>query len=307
MPEPLIYLNGRMMPASEAGLKVYDAGIVLGATVTEMTRTFGQALFRLDDHLARLYRSLKYMGINTGISQDEMTRISEDLVTHNARLLSPGQELGLIHFITPGEFKVYAGSAAGQAEAPVPTVCMHTFPLPLHVWADYFRTGVHVVTPTTRHVPPQCVDPKMKNRSRMHWYLADRETHLVDSAAVTLLLDLEGNITETAGANFLIVQNGAVVSPPLRNILPGVSRQTVIEICEASGMPFLERDIQIHDVVNAEEAFLATTPYCMAPCTKINGLTIGDGRPGPVFQRLMDAWGKRVGLDIIAQILDSEG
>jgi branched-subunit amino acid aminotransferase/4-amino-4-deoxychorismate lyase len=232
-----------------------------------------------------------------------MARISTELCAHNARFLDPDQELGLIHFVTPGEFKVYAGSAAGQAEAPTPTVCVHTFPLPLHLWADYFLAGIQVVTPSIRHVPPQCVDPKMKNRSRMHWFLADRETRLVDARAVTLLLDLDGNITETGGANFLIVRDGAVVSPTTRNILPGVSRQVVIELCGQLGIPFIERDIQVHDVVNADEAFLATTPYCMAPCVKINGLMTGRGEAGPVFNRLLEAWNDLVGLDIRAQVV----
>ena len=145
----------------------------------------------------------------------------------------------------------------------------------------------------------------MKNRSRMHWYLADREAHLVDPKAITLLLDLDGNITETGGANFLIVRDGAVLSPTLRNILPGVSRQVVIEICGDLGVPFVEQDLQVHDVVNADEAFLTTTPYCMAPCTKINGLTIGDGKPGPMFERLIAAWSDREGVDVVEQVAGS--
>lgn len=306
MPEPLVFLNGRLTPESEASIRIYDAGIVMGATATEMTRTFRQKTFRLKDHLARLYRSLKFMDIDPGLSRDEMERKSEELVAHNAQFLAPDQELGLIHFVTPGEFKVYAGSAAGQATAPKPTVCVHTFPLPLHLWADFFRTGVHVVTPSIRHVPPQCVDPKMKNRSRMHWFLADRETHLVDPKATTLLLDLEGNLTETSGANFLLVRDGAVLSPTLRNILPGISRQVVIELCAKLGIPFVERDLQVHDAVNADEAFLSTTPYCLAPCTRINGLAIGDGKVGPMFQRLIAAWGDQVGLDIVAQVLGNK-
>ncbi|MBM3265811.1 MAG: aminotransferase class IV [candidate division Zixibacteria bacterium] len=305
MTESLVFLNGRMVPESQASLRIYDMGIVLGATTTEMTRTFRQRPFRLLDHLGRLYRSLRYMNVDPGLSREEMERVSEELVAHNAGLLRADQELGLIHFVTPGEVKTYAGSAAGQAEPSRPTVCIHTFPLPLHMWAHFFREGVHVVTPSIRHVPPQCVDPKMKNRSRMHWFLADRETRLVDPKATTLLLDLEGNITETSGANFLLVRDGRVLSPTLRNILPGVSRQVVIELCDRLGIAFAERDLQVHDVVNADEAFLSTTPYCMAPCTKINGLTIGDGKPGPVFNRLMAAWSDLAGVDIVAQVLES--
>lgn len=303
MSEPLVYLSGRMVPESQAGLKVYDAGIVLGATTTEMTRTFRQKPYRLTDHIARLFRSLKYMDIDPGLTQDEMIGVSEELVAYNAQLLEPDQELGLIHFVTPGEFKVYAGSAAGQQAEQIPTVCIHTFPLPLHLWADFLRTGVHVVTPSIRHIPPQCIDPKMKNRSRLNWYLADRETHLVDPKAITLLLDLDGNVTETSGANFLIVSGDAVVSPTTRNILPGISRQVVIELCAELGIRFIERNLQVYDVVNADEAFLSTTPYCLAPCIRINGITIGDGQSGPVFRRLITTWSDKVGLDIVAQVL----
>lgn len=301
MPEPIVYLNGENVPASQAHIAIYDAGIVLGATVTEMTRTFHHEPFRLEDHVARLYRSLRLTRMDVGFGPEEMARITRTVAEHNAGLIEPDQELGIIHFVTAGEFSVYAGAAAGSAR-PTPTVCVHTFPMPFDLWAPTFEVGYHVVTPSIRHVPPQCVDPKMKNRSRLHWYLADHETHLVDPGATSLLLDLDGNITECSGANFLIVQDGAVLSPTTRNILPGISRQTVIELCADLEIPFIERDLQVYHVVNADEALLASTPFCLAPCTKINGLPIGDGKPGPITKRLLDAWSERVGLDIVAQI-----
>ena len=299
--EPIVYLNGENVPASQAHIAIYDAGIVLGATVTEMTRTFRHEPFRLDDHIARLYRSLRLTRMDAGFGPEEMARITRAVAAHNADLIEPDQELGIIHFVTAGEFSVYAGSAAGGAR-PTPTVCVHTFPMPFDLWTPALEVGYHVVTPSIRHVPPQCVDPKMKNRSRLHWYLADHETHLVDPRATSLLLDLDGNITECSGANFLIVQDGAVLSPTTRNILPGISRQTVIELCADLEIPFIERDLQVYHVVNADEAFLASTPFCLAPCTKINDLPIGDGKPGPITKRLLDAWSEFVGLDIVAQI-----
>jgi len=147
----------------------------------------------------------------------------------------------------------------------------------------------------------------MKYRSRMHYYLADKEAQLVDGSAIALLLDLDGNVTETSGANFLIVERGAIVSPTLRNTLPGISRATVIELASKLGIPFVERDLQVYSVINADEAFLASTPYCLMPVTRINGVPIGDGRPGPVVRRLLDAWNELVGLDIYAQIQGSAG
>jgi branched-chain amino acid aminotransferase len=304
--EPLVYLNGKLVSASQASLRIYDAGLVLGATVTEMTRTFRQQPFKLDEHIARLYRSLKYTRMEIGLSPSELMSISRELLAHNARLLGPQDELGLIHFVTAGELPVYAGSAAGGARL-TPTVCAHTFPLPFDLWAKKMQQGAHVVTPSIRHVPPQCYDPKMKYRSRMHYFLADQEARLADPEAVALLLDLDGNVTETSGANFLIVEQKTIVSPTLRNTLPGISRATVIELSEQLGLGFLERDVQVHSVMNAQEAFLASTPFCVMPVTRINGVPIADGQAGPVFRRLLSAWSELTGVDIAGQFSRAAG
>jgi branched-chain amino acid aminotransferase len=86
------------------------------------------------------------------------------------------------------------------------------------------------------------------------------------------------------------------------NILPGISRATVIELAGKLGIAFVERDVQVYNVINADEAFTASTPYCLLPVTRINGVPIGDGRPGPVFRRLLAAWSEAVGLDIEKQV-----
>ncbi|MEO7653574.1 MAG: aminotransferase class IV [Bryobacteraceae bacterium] len=304
MTEPLVFLTGKFLPASQAKLNLYDLGIVLGATFTEMTRTFRHRPFRAEEHVERLYRSLKYGGIELPHTEEEMVAITLRVIEHNCGLVDAGKDLGVVHFVTPGENLIYAGSAA--ASGPLnPTVCVHTFPLPFSAWRHLFTDGAHVVTPAIRHVPPQCLDPKTKNRSRLHWFLADNQTHLVDPKAITLLLDLDGNITECAGSNFVIVKDRQICSPTTRNILPGLSLKTIRELAPALGLGYIEKDLQPYDVINADEAWLTTTPYCMAPCTKINGIPIGTGRPGPVFQRVLAAWSERVELDIEDQILNS--
>lgn len=301
MSDPLVFLNGNLVPASQAHVAIYDAGIVLGATVTEMTRTFRHQLWRLQDHVDRLFRSLRYTRMDIGMSKEQLAGVSEELVAHNAKLIDQDDELGLIHFVTAGEYPTYAGSA-GRAARTTPTVCVHTFPMPFELWAKKVREGAHVVTPSIRHVPPQCYDPKMKYRSRMHYYLADQEARLVDPDAVALLLDLHGNVTETSGANFLIVEKGAIVSPTTVNTLPGVSRAMVIELAGKLGVSFVERDLQVYNVINADEALLTSTPYCVMPVTKINGVAIGDGKPGAMFRRLLKAWSEAIGFDIARQI-----
>ncbi len=224
------------------------------------------------------------------------------LAEANCRTLAAAADLGVIHFVTPGESPLYFGSAA-TADPSSPMVCIHSFPLRFEMWRRLLIEGAHVVTPSVRHVPPQCVDPKMKNRSRLHWFLADRQTHALDPSAISLLLDLDGNETECAGANFVIVQDDTIVSPTRRNILWGVSLETVRELAPGCGLRFVERDFQPYDIVNADEAWLTTTPYCVAPCTRINGTPVGAGTRGPAFGRMLEAWSELVGLDVGAQIL----
>ena len=304
MAEPIVYLNTGFVRASQAAINIYDLGIVLGATLTEMTRTFKHQPFRLEDHLRRLYRSLKYAGIDPPLSRPEMLERTLELIEANSKLIGDEEELGIVHFVTPGENRIYAGSAAGGVRT-APTVCIHSFPLPLEVWRPLFTEGAHVVTPSVRHVPPQCLDPKTKNRSRLHWWIADQQTHAVDPKAITLLLDLEGNVTECGGSNFLIVVGRTIYSPTSRNILDGISLTTVRELAPKLGLGWVEKDLQPYDVVNADEALMPTTPYCVAPCTRINGTPIGNGEPGPVFREIMQAWSDLVGMDILAQIMGS--
>jgi branched-chain amino acid aminotransferase len=303
--QPLAYFRDRLVTAAEAKLSIYDLGIVMGATVTDMARTYRYQPFRLKDHLVRFYESCKYARLQMPLSLEETEQVTLELTRHNAQELAAKDDLAIVYFITPGENPVYAGSAAGAVHLE-PTFCIHTFPLPFSNWTHLFHEGAHVVTPSIRHIPPQCVDPKIKCRSRMHWWLADQEVHLVDPKAVTLLLDLDGNVTETGGSNFLIAKNGALISPTARNTMRGISRQNVIELCAKLEIAFTEGDFQVHDVINADEAFLTTTPYGIAPATRINGLPIGNGRPGPLFRKIAAAWSEQVGLDILEQICSSE-
>ncbi|MBB75105.1 MAG: branched-chain amino acid aminotransferase [Planctomycetaceae bacterium] len=302
MSETIVYLNGRFIPETEAHISLYDMAVVLGATVTEMTRTFHHQPFRLDDHIDRLYKSLRYIGVDVGLPPSDLTEATLRVVKHNAGCTHKEDELGIVHFVTGGEFHEYVGSA-GRAARVQPTVCVHTFPIPFHYFAEKLRHGAHVVTPTVRHIPAQCIDPKMKCRSRMHYFLAERQARLVDPDALCLMLDLDGNVTETSGSNFLIVERGTIVSPPRHLILPGISRATVVDLAAQLKIPFEERLIRLHDVANADEALSTTTPYCLCPVTRINGMPIGNGKPGQVFHRLSDAWSEHVGVDIVRQIV----
>jgi branched-chain amino acid aminotransferase len=300
MSQALAYLNGRLIPAAEAVLPLHDAGFVLGATITDLCRTFRHQLFRWPDHLARFRRSCAYAQIYPPVSVDELTDAAQRLAGHNADLLAPEQDLALVIFVTPGPIGYYGGLDGGLGDAP-PTFGMHTFPLPLARYRRLFQEGAHLVIPSTRHIPPECIDPRIKQRSRLHWWLAEQEARLVEPGATALLLDTGGHVTETAAANLLIVQGGKVLSPPRTSVLGGISLQVVEELCGELGIGFEERPLGLYDCLSADEAMLASTPYCLAGVSRISGTPLP--WPGKVFQRLLQAWGERVGLDVRRQIL----
>ncbi len=303
MPEPIAYLKGEFIPADQATLPIYDLGVVMGATFTEMTRTFGHQLFRAEEHITRLFASLKYGGITLPLTPGELLDITTQVVAHNTQLLRPNEDLAVVQFVTPGENLMYAGTGGMHLQ---PTLCIHTFPLPFPKWRTLFQDGAHCVTPPTRHIPPQCIDPRTKHRSRLHWWLAERQAQKTDPHALSLLLDFDGNITECAGANFLIVKDRTVFSPHHSQILGGISLQTVQVLSQELGLGWEETDLQPYDVLNADEAWLTTTPYCMAPCTRLNGAAIGHGRIGPVFEEVLGAWSNLVGVDIRKQIMHAQ-
>jgi branched-subunit amino acid aminotransferase/4-amino-4-deoxychorismate lyase len=301
MPEPLAYLNGRISPVSQTNLSIFDMGVVMGASITEMARTFRHECFRLHEHVERLFRSLKHVGFEMDLTRGALADLVLELIEHNSRLIPPHHDLGVSMFVTAGTSLVYTGFE-GMATHRKATVCVHTFPLPFELWADKYVTGQHVVTPSIRHLPPECLDPKIKARSRMHWYLADEQARLVDPKAVALLLDRQDNVTETGTANFFIVRSGRIITPTTRNTLQGISQQVVAEAADRLDVRLEQRDFQVYDVVNAEEAFTSSTPYCILPVTRINQKPIGDAQVGPVFSALLTIWNQIAGLNIVEQM-----
>lgn len=299
--EPIAWLDGRLLPVSEAKLSVFDLGVVLGASVTEMVRTFRHKAFRLKDHLDRLCRSLRVVWFPSPPKHAELTTAVAAVLEHNEKLIPDEHDLGIVIFVTAGKNVTYLGLSEREA-CRKPTVCVHTFPLPFEMWVGAMTTGRHLVTPSIRHIPPESLDPKIKSRSRLHWYLADQQARLVDPEAGSLVLNRDGNITENSTGNFFLATDNTIITPPPGTALGGVSQQVVIELAGRLGIPVVQTDIRPYDVFNADEAFTSSTPYCLMPVTRFNGRTISDGQPGIVFHKLIDKWNELVGLDVIEQI-----
>lgn len=297
MDEPIAFLNGRFVPQSHLAVPVNDTGFVMGTTVAEQLRTFGGVLFRVQDHLDRLAQSLWLLGIEPGIGMDRLAHAARELAAHNHRLLAPGDDLGVSVFVTPGPYGTYAGS-----DSAGPLVCIHSYPLPFRLWAAKYRSGQALAVTDVRQVPRQCWSPELKCRSRMHYYLADREAATRRPGARALLLDEDGFVTEASTANVLIYRRAeGLLSPPREKVLRGISLSVIAELAKGEGIAFLCRDFRPEHVAAADEVLLTSSPFCILPVTQFNGQPIADGEPGAVYRRLLAAWNELVGIDIAGQ------
>lgn len=293
---PWAYLNGGWVPAHAASVPVWDAGFVLGTTVSEQLRTFGGRLFRWEAHWSRFERSLATVGIEPSEAADDVSTAAARLVAHNLRLLPEGAELGLGLFATPGSFAAMAPEAASA-----PTLGLHTWRLPVERWSEKYHAGEHLVVTPVRQVPADCWPRHIKCRSRMHYYLADRAAHQQQAGARALLLDQAGQVCETASANVVAYRaSEGLVSPPRGQILPGITLEVLFELAAALGMACVERPLMLDDLLTADEVMLTSTPSGLLPVTRIDERAIGSGVPGSVYQALLAAFSRLVGIDLAA-------
>ncbi|MGF1578298.1 MAG: aminotransferase class IV [Gemmataceae bacterium] len=297
MESPIAYRDGQFLPQDELMLSIHDAGFVWGATITDRCRTVHHKLYRWADHLDRFRRSCRATEIYPALSQDEIDQAARELVKQNVADLPTHLDLTLVMITTPGEVRYPTEREVAS------TFFMYTQPLPLTTYKPLFEQGARLVIPTTRHVPNESIDPRIKQRSRLHWWLAEQEARRADTDASALLLDKDGYVTETVWANVLLVKEDVVYSPPRHTILEGVSLQVVTELCERVGIPFQEKPMTGYDAINADEAMLTCTSYCLAGVSRINHIPLT--WPGPVFAKLLEAWSFDLGLDIRGQFVSS--
>ena len=294
----IIYLDGDFVTVSEAKISIFDSAFVHGDSVQEFTRTFNGKLFKFDEHIARLCRTLKSTRIDPGISPEEIKEITYEVLERNNKF----GDGWVIHLLSYGILPKWKEE---NVEYKKSTIVIFFKPFRWS-FGKYYKTGVHVITPPTRRVSPLNIDPKMKHCSRMDLNIASREVECMDPEAFALLLDQYGNITEGDGQNIFIINNkGVLQTPGTRNIMPGISRETVIDLAKELKIPLEEVDIQPYDLYNASEAFLTATSFCVMPVTRFNWLSIGDGKPGVIANRILKAWSKMVGVDIVKQAEDN--
>jgi len=299
----LVYFNGNLVPESEAKVSIYDSALMFGDMVFEMTRSFNKNQFMLRKHIDRLYAGIKILRIPLEMSPDEMEKACYLTIEANDHLFSSNDEHRLMIDVSRGLLGIYQG-IEGLHKGP--NVIIADFPLRWTVasMGALFETGINAVITSQRAIPAHLMDPKIKNRSRIFYLMANIEASQFEgSNNWALLLDPDGFITEGTGDNFFIIKDGVVITPEGRNILRGISREYVMDtLCVQLGIPVLEKNIEPYDVYTADEAFMTGTPFCMLPVTSLNGNIIGDGIVGSCFSRLISQWSSNSGIDIVEQI-----
>jgi branched-chain amino acid aminotransferase len=298
----VVYINGHFVPENEAKISIYDSALMFGDMVFEMTRSFNKKQFKLKEHIERLYAGLKILRIDIPLSMEEFEDACNKTIEVNEPFFDDLDEHRLMFNISRGPLGIYAPIFNNKVE---PTIVIADFPLKYTVasMGPLYDTGINAVIPSQRAIPGYLLDPKIKNRSRVHYQMANIEvSNYKGDNNWALLLDPDGHIAEGTGDNFFIVKNDVIITPEGRNILRGISRDTIFEIAKELGLNCIEKNIEPYDVYTADEAFMTGTPFCLLPVTSLNSIPISNQKMGPITTSLINRWSKNVGVDIIDQI-----
>ena len=296
MAEYVGYFNGEWVPNSQIKIDPGDRGFMKGDVVFDVPRTFDGKSFRMKEHVDRLYRSLKYVRIDPGLSPEQITEISEEAVRRNEHLRADVGDFTVHQYVMRGPgFRAWS--------AGPPTVLVRVRPIDFGEYAHAYQEGIHGVVTRTRSYSPQAAEPKVKHFARMNFNLAEMEANDVDPGAWPILRDESGNLTEGTTYSVFMVTDGVLRTPGDRDILQSVSRGMVLDLARQLGIPAYEEDVQPYDLYTADEAFFSTTSPCLLPVTQVDRRQIGDGKPGRVAQQLLAAWSEAVGVDIVDQAL----
>lgn len=332
MSERLTYVSGKWVTESEAKIHIYDSHFMFGTAVFEMARTFNHQYFLLDEHIDRLFRSMKYVQIPIDKTKEEIKELCEKAIEINKEHFSsyrhnPESHSERWRFDVAGRFheeevrlmiNVSAGPLGIYREVfdldenedwNKPTWIINAWPLSktAKTLTHLYDTGVNAVVTSQGQIPSRLLENKVKSRSRLHYHMANLEAAKHGKDAHALLLDDDGFVTEGTGANFLLVKNGKLIVPELRNMLRGSSMMYIIEnIAPKLKIPVVVKNFEPYDVLEADEAMFTGTFVNILPVNRLNGQYLNDkvqkNPIGWVTESIMDRWSHEVRCDVLSQV-----
>jgi branched-chain amino acid aminotransferase len=275
-----IYIDGEFLHEAEAKISVFDHGLLYGDGVFEGIRFYQDRVFRLDEHIDRLWDSAKAIALEVPLSKAELITATLETIRQND--LHDGY-IRLI--VTRG-----AGSLGLSPDScRRPSVIIIAATIALYP-EELYRKGLMMVTCSTRRMAPNAVNPRIKSLNYLNNVLAKIEAQMA-GAAEGVMLNEQGYVAECTGDNIFVVKQGAVSTPPLNaGLLNGVTRGVVFEIAAKIGVPVLERELTRYDIYVADECFLTGTAAEVIPAVELDRRSIGSGQPGPITAQFIDAF-----------------
>lgn len=285
----LIYVNGSICPKADAKVSVYDSGFMLGDGVWEGLRLYEGHWAFLNEHIDRLFEAAKAIDLNIGMSRNEVVAAIEATRTANGMTTDAHARL----MVTRGpKTRPFQHPGLSQSGATVVIIMEHSRP----------RIPRPIRLATVPHIRglPMTQDPKLNSHSKLNCILACIAAEKA-GADEGLMLDINGFVNTTNACNFFIVRKGAVWTSTGDYCMNGITRQKVIDVCRADGIPVFERNYSLVDTYGADEAFLTGTFGAQTPVSEIDGRPIGSGDMGPMTLRIRELYKTLVAADAQTQ------
>jgi branched-chain amino acid aminotransferase len=277
-----IYLSGELVDKENAKISVYDHGLLYGDGVFEGMRSYGGKVFRLEQHMVRLWNSAKAIWLEIPITKEAMGKAVNDTLVANG--------------IKDGYIRLVVTRGAGTLGLD-PNRCSHPQVIviadKIELYPeDFYRNGMEIVTASTMRNHPGALNPRIKSLNYLNNILAKIEG-LKAGCIEALMLNQKGEVAEATGDNIFLVREGVLQTPPLdAGILEGITRDAVIELARGAGIEVREMPLTRHDVYIADECFLTGSAAEVIPVVKIDSRPIGDGKPGAITRDLMTRFRK---------------
>lgn len=274
-----VYMDGKFVPAEEAEVSVYDHGLLYGDGVFEGIRAYNGRVFRLEEHVERLYDSAKAIMLEIPMTQEEMCDAIRETLRKN----------GLTDaYIRPIVTRGVGDLGLDPRKCARPTVIIISQNWEA-MYGDLYEVGLTAITVTVRRNSPAALPPNIKSLNYLNNILAKIEAN-VKGGNEAVFLDDAGNVSEGSGDNIFVIKDGKIFTPHTLNNLRGITRKAVIEVALARGYSVEGVDLGIFDLYTADEIFVTGTAAEVAPVTKIDGRVIGGGKPGPITKDLIEGF-----------------